>query len=291
MHPCRRQGCKGAKGCTLLRRDCTLCTHCPLYCRRQDKGRVAMTVFRPRHLSVSSVQLYLRCPAQYRARYVDGLVTPTTQPQAWGQAFHKALEALHRGEDAELAWIAAWNGCADNFRAAGQPFGPGKLHGLALLEAYRGQGLHGVKGEPEQKFILPFPSPKIPVPLLGYIDLVVPTERHFRDFKTSASHGWNETKVALEPQLHTYGWAYQKLYHHRAERALWVVFSTQRVAVDVYEAVPSPDGFRLFEQTAEAVWSGIVQQRFEGCGTCSLCRPKSAVVDGNAPAFVWEEPG
>lgn len=245
--------------------------------------------FRPRHLSVSSVQTYLRCPAQYRARYVDGLVTPTTPPQAWGKAFHTALEALHRGGDAELAWIEAWNAADLDMASSGRSFGPGKVHGLALLNLYRERGLGGVIGEPERKFRLPFPSSKIPVPLLGYIDLPVPDERHFRDFKTSSSASWTVTKVALEPQLHAYGWAYQKLYHHRAERALWVVFSTRGVTLDVYEAEPSPDGFRLFELQAEAVWRGIVDGNFEGCGSCSTCAPPAEKSTTTAPSFVWED--
>lgn len=251
------------------------------------RGGVVVTVFRPRHLSVSSVQTYLRCPAQYRARYVDRLVTPTTPPQAWGKAFHKALEALHRGEDAELAWIGAWNGYADDLRAAGQSFGPGKMHGLALLELYRERGLDGVKGEPERKFVLPFPSSKIPVPLLGYMDLPVPDERHFRDFKTSAGNSWNETKVMLEPQLHAYGWAYQRLYHHRADRALWCVFSTQRVALEVFDVQPSPDGFRAFERSAEMVWEGIVSGKYDGCGECVICSPPGEKASVNGPVFDW----
>lgn len=232
-----------------------------------------MTAFRPRHLSVSSVQTYMRCPAQFKARYVDRLVTPTTGPQAWGKAFHTALEALHRGQDAELAWLSAWNSHALDIRATGQPFGPSKMHGLELIELYRSLGLDVVQGEPERKFSLPFPSDKIPVPLLGFIDLSVPSERHFRDFKTTSGNSWNETKVALEPQLHAYGWAYQRLYHHRPDRALWVIFSTKTPMIDVYEAMPSPDGFRLFQMQAEATWQGIVSGNYEGCGACFVCTP------------------
>lgn len=242
--------------------------------------------FRPRHLSVSSVQTYVRCAAQYKARYVDRLVTPTSMPQAWGTAFHKALEALHRGQDAEMAWIKAWNAASGAFSPA--VFMPGKMHGLELLEAFRARGLDTVKGEPEQKFVLPFPSRSIPVPLLGYIDFCAPEDRHYRDYKTTSGSSWTQTKVDLEPQVHVYGWAYQKLYRHRADRALWVIFSTVSPTITPLETVPSPDGFRLFEQTAESVWRGITEGRYEGCGECDVCNPPVEKAAGNPPAFVWE---
>lgn len=241
----------------------------------------------PRHLSVSSVSLFARCAEQWRLRYVEKLVTPTTAPQAWGKAFHAALEALHRGQDAELAWLAAWNAASANFAAAGQSFGPGKQHGLELLDLYRRLGFDGVKGEPERKFVLPFPGGQIPVPLLGYIDLPIPDEREYRDFKTSGGSYWTQEKVDLDPQKETYGWAYQQLYRHRPERARWLVFSTQKVALDVFETAPSPDGFRLFERQAEAMWQRVVAGEFDGCGACATCRPPAEKAPSNPPTFDW----
>ena len=55
-------------------------------------------VFLPRHLSVSSVELYARCPAQWKRRYVDRVIDPPNRAMAWGTAFHKALEAVHASE-------------------------------------------------------------------------------------------------------------------------------------------------------------------------------------------------
>jgi hypothetical protein len=244
-----------------------------------------MSAFRPRYLSVSSVALYTKCPALYHQRYVDKLVTPTTAPQATGTAFHKALEAEHRGQDSERAWIAAYNAA----ESTGLMLTMSKSHGLALLNAYREAGYGGVKGEPERKFVLPFPSPKIPVPLLGYIDLPVPTERHYRDFKTTGTAWWTQLKVDLEPQVQAYGWAYQQIYRHRAEYALWLIFSTLTVAIEPFRATPSPDGFRLFERQAESTWQGIVEQRYDGCGECpELCKPP-VEKPSNGPTFTWRE--
>lgn len=244
--------------------------------------------FRPPHLSVSSVSLYTRCPLQWKQRYVDRVVQPSTAAQATGIAFHKALEALHRGGDAEKTWLSFSDSMTDTLAANGQALTMSKEHGLKLLSAYRKAGLHTAIGEPERKFMLPFPSRSIPVPLLGFIDLAVPTERHYRDFKTTSGRWWTQIKVDLEPQVHAYGWAYQKLYHHRAERALWCVFNTATVQLDVYETAPSPDGFRLFEQQAEATWRGIVDGQYDGCGECSTCKPRAETAQ-NGPSFSWEE--
>jgi hypothetical protein len=246
-----------------------------------------VSVFLPRHLSVSAVALYARCPAQWKRRYVDRITDPSTAAQGTGIAFHKALESLHRGEDGELAWLAA----ADNMEAllaqSGQSLTMSKEHGLKLLALYRSRGLDTARGEPERMFKLDVQMSELPVPLLGYIDLAIPSEREFRDFKTTGGTYWNAAKVALEPQVAVYGWAYQKLYHHRAERALWCVFNTATLTLDEYEAVPSPDAFRVFLQTAEMAWKGIKNARYEGCGKCSLCSPRSEKVDGSAPSFAW----
>jgi hypothetical protein len=248
-----------------------------------------MSGFRPRHLSVSSVALYARCPAQWKARYVDRLVTPTSPAQATGIAFHKALEAEHLGHDSERAWIAAANGIEDALSATGQTMTMSKADGLTLLNLYRQRGLGGMRGHPERMFSLPFPSRNIPVPLLGFIDLSLPDEREYWDWKTTGGSYWTQTKVDLEPQKEVYGWAYQQLHRHRAECARWIVFNTRTLTIDVYETVSSPDGFRLFERQAEAVWQGIVEQRYDGCGMCKeLCAPPTER-PSNGPSFDWEE--
>jgi len=248
----------------------------------------AMTRFLPRHISVSSIALFTRCPAQWKRRYVDRIVPPASAAQATGIAFHKALEAQHRGQDGALAWIAAADGVSDALAATNQTLTMSKEHGIKLLNLYRDQGLSDAIGEPERMFKLELPTPRIPVPVLGYIDLAVPSERHFRDFKTTGGKFWNATKVALEPQVAVYGWAYQRLYRHRAERALWCIFSTNTVTLDVYEVAPSLDAFRVFEQTAEMVWKAILAEQFDGCGKCSeVCKPREEKA-AEGPAFVWE---
>lgn len=246
-------------------------------------------VFLPRHLSVSSVQLYATCPAQWKARYVDRLVMPTNPPMAFGKAFHAALEAEHRGENSERALIAAWNAGDADLAASGQAMHPDKVHALTLLEAYKTRGLGGKLGVPEQKFVLRLLTPSVPVPVLGYIDLPIPERRRFREFKTTSSTTrWTYEKVMLEHQLHVYGRAYQMLYNHRVDCAEYVILGTDSVRVEVIEAEPDPNGFRLFEMAALETWRGVKAGRFGGCGVCELCRPPIEKPRA-APSFTWEE--
>lgn len=233
--------------------------------------------FRPRHLSVSSVTLYGECPARYHARYVARLAEPTSPQMTFGSAFHAALEAEHRGADSERALIDAWNAAETKYGAS--PVA-GKAHALELLNRYRALGLGGKLGEPEKKFSLRLPTPNVPVPVLGFIDLAIPERRRFREFKTTSSTSWDATRIALEYQLHVYGWAYQRTYNHRPECAEYVIFGTNAPTVELIPGYPSPDGLRLFETAAEAAWAGIVAGRFDGCGEakCVMCTPPTVSV-------------
>ncbi len=247
-----------------------------------------MIPFRPAHLSVSSVSLYERCPAQWKLRYVDKVVTPSNAPMMFGKAFHAALEAEHKGENSERALIAAWNIAESELAANGQVMHPGKAHALALLDEYKARGLGGKMGHSECRFRFMLPTASVPVPILGFIDLTIPNERTFREFKTTSGSSWTDTKIAMEHQLHVYGWAYQRIYRHRPERAEYVIFSTVTPALEVIEAVPSPDGFRLFEQVAAMAWEGITAGTFDGCSVCELCKPP-VEKPSKGPTFTWEE--
>lgn len=248
-----------------------------------------MTAYRPRMLSVSAVQLYAECGEKYRRRYVERLVTPSNPPMSFGKAFHAALEAEHRGEDSERALVTAWNLADKDLAASGQTMHPGKAHALDLLNTYRERGYGGKMGQPELRVVLSLPSPNVPVPIIGYIDLPIPERRRFREFKTTSGSSWTATKIALEHQLHVYGWMYQHTYHHRPECAEYVIFGTGAPTVEMIEGSPSPDGLRLFELAAGATWAGVVAGRFEPCGSCEICKPPTDKAS-NGPTFDWTTP-
>jgi hypothetical protein len=244
-----------------------------------------MTGFRPRHLSVSSVELYARCAAQWKRRYVNGVIDPPNRAMAWGSAFHSALEAGHNGDDAAVAWLHAWNVGRDKLALQGLSFGPGKPHGLELLDEYAERGLD-VECPAEVKFVLPFPSGNIPVPLLGYVDAFAPNDT--REYKTSAGGWWSQLRADMSHQAQVYSWVRQRMLNHRKPVRI-VVFGTRAVTIDEYIVETSPDGMRLFERLAEGVWDGIVNERFDGCGDCFVCKPGSKKRASNEASFDWGE--
>lgn len=243
-----------------------------------------MTAFRPKHLSVSSVELYARCPRQWQRHYVERIIDPPTRAMAWGIAFHKALEAVHRAEpdaDYEQTWLKTWNAMRET---VGANFWPSKAYGIDLLDAFHARGL-AVKCPTEVRFSLPFPGGKIPVPLLGYVDAFAPDDT--REYKTTKGGWWNETRAQMSHQAHVYGWARQRTLKHRRP-VRFVVFGTRTPTIDEYVVEPSPDGFRLFEQLAERVWDGIVNERFPGCGECFVCDPESTKPAADTTSFDWD---
>lgn len=242
-----------------------------------------MSIFLPRHLSVSSVGLYIECPARWKQRYVDRITTPTTAPQATGTAFHKALEAEHKGQDADLVWIAAADEANDILAATNESITMSKEHGLKLLAVFRERGM-SVVCPSEVKFVLPFPGGRIPVPLLGYVDAFAP---EFTDeYKTTGSNWWTQTKADMSPQGHVYGWVRQRVRRERRP-VRFVVFNTQKLVVDEFEVIPSPDAFRSFEAEAEGMWNAISEGKYPPCGACNLCSPPVEKPAGTGPAFAW----
>lgn len=215
----------------------------------------------PRHLSVSSVQLFARCPLAWHRRYLLGISDPPTPAMSFGRAFALAMEAHHRGQDADTAFVRA--------HAEAKNAHPGAEHGLKLLDLYRDN--FDFRGEPEVKFLLYLPDRKqVPVPIMGYMDLE--REDEVIEFKTSRNP-WTQARADAEYQSAVYGWAYQRRHRKRVQSVRYLVFSTR--TEDVQEIVTHPTGsdLRLFELAAAVTWKQASAGEFSGCGKCEVCRP------------------
>lgn len=218
----------------------------------------------PSHLSVSSVQLYARCPLAWQRRYVMGEPETPSPAMEFGRVFAAALEALHRGQDYETEFA---RGHAHSLNAQ-----PGAEHGLRLLNLYAER--FNFTGTPERKFRLHLPDTNaVPVPILGFLDLETDTE--VVEFKTSRNP-WTQARADREYQSAVYGWAFQQLHHKRPTCVRYLVFSTSTVDVQVIETHPTGDDLRLFEIAAGTVWNGITNKRFAACGKCRVCTPKAS---------------
>lgn len=219
----------------------------------------------PRHLSVSAVELYAKCPAAYERRYVHGVLDPPTAPLLFGRVFHQALEALHRGQDAEVALLRAYVADVQPLGLCGMPT---LQHGLALLEAYRQRGVE--VGEPEVKFELYLPNREaVPVPILGYIDNM--TADTVYEYKTSSAV-WDQGRVDASSQAAIYHWAFTRLRGRKPQAVRFLVFNTRSVQITEFVTYPSGAELQLFELRAAAVWRGILAGQFPPqCRECPAC--------------------
>lgn len=225
----------------------------------------------PQHLSVSSVQLYAKCPLAWKRRYFDKQPEPPSAPMSFGKAFAEALEAHHRGGDADVVFAKA-------HYATGNAY-PGVEHGLELLELYRRQ--FDLDGVPEQRFLLPLTDRvRVPVPILGYMDLE--REDEVVEFKTS-KNPWTQDRADREFQSAVYGWAFSERHGRRPKRVRYIVFSTKTVAVQEISTHPNDEVLRAFELAAAVTWNGIVRESFSGCRQCAVCRPQE-------DQYVWFRP-
>lgn len=245
--------------------------------------------YRPRFLSHSSMELYVRCPAAWQRRYVYGVIDPPTPAMAFGRCFATALEALHRGQSGNAAWM-------DTYHAARQvgelpPGSPSMEHGLELLALYQARGV--LVGEPEKRWEFRLPNQDaVPVPLMGYMDVCGPDE--VAEFKTSAAL-WDQGRVDGSMQGQLYAWAFHRLTGRKPRCVRFLVFSTSRVAMQEFEAYPASGETLLLELRAAGVWQGIRDEKFDPqckqryCAACveaGLVTPQ-AVVSGEE-LVPWE---
>ena len=49
-----------------------------------------------KHISVSQIKMFLRCPLQYKYRYIDNLKIPPTGSLLLGSSVHSSLEGNYR---------------------------------------------------------------------------------------------------------------------------------------------------------------------------------------------------
>jgi RecB family exonuclease len=229
----------------------------------------------PGHLSVSSVLTYARCPLAWRRRYVERQAEPSSPAMSFGKAFALALEAYHRGGDAETVFARAH---AEAGNAA-----PGAEHGLRLLDLYRSR--FDLAGEPERRFSLYLPArDRVPVPIVGFIDLECESE--VVEFKTSRNR-WTQARADEAYQAAVYAWAFQQRHGRRPDHVRYLVFSTRAVEVQEIVTHPGGDDLRLFELAAIAAWRGIVSRQFAGCGRCDVCKQSRPDTRRPGEVFSW----
>lgn len=203
-----------------------------------------------RHLSASSISDWLDCPLLWHGRRVAKWPEPPSVELAMGKAMHAGFEAHHRGEDAELALMRAWEevGVADLL-----PPTYALNRAFDALRAYRAYNPRDRRDRPEIRFS--FRVPGVPVPVIGFIDLLRGDEVH--EMKTGSRRRWTQQRVDESIQMSVYWLAFRSIFRHLPERGIYHVAPTQPVFLPPYplETRRTPAQLADAETLIRRVWA------------------------------------
>jgi hypothetical protein len=171
------------------------------------------------HLSYSSISSYLMCARSWRFHYLDKVPAPASGAMVFGNAVHGAVEehakCAFATERVALAdrWAWNWQKQLDRNAENGIWYAEYKNESeeslnemgqvmlsdpdtIALIDSL--QPLVVLEDQPQIERYVTLQVPGVPVPIIGYIDLIeadgVPC-----DFKTS-SRSWNQDQADSEMQ-------------------------------------------------------------------------------------------
>lgn len=218
------------------------------------------------HLSYSSISAYLTCGQNWRYRYVDKLPALTSTNLIFGSAVHAAVEAyVQMGGDITDLWHAAWvDQMAENegrvdwgVETPEELFNQGvrmltSSSTLAVLDTLHPLGHDWIERKVELRV------PGVPVPVVGYIDIVT-DDGVPGDFKTSA-RSWTQDKANGEMQPLFYLAALNQAGYERNPDwrfRHYVLVKTKEPKVQIIEHSHKPaEALWLFEMI-KSVWDAI----------------------------------
>jgi RecB family exonuclease len=169
------------------------------------------------HISVTQLKMYLRCPLQYKFRYIDNLIIPPASAITLGKTIHQTLEEnfsqkVKTQQDLPLNYLKDYFSDVWEIEAKETQFEkdekPGKIkdEGINLVSVYH--KTHSPKILPisvEEEFELEFENS--PLRLKGYIDLI-DRNKIIIDHKIK-SRSMNQQDAEQDLQLTAYYLAYK----------------------------------------------------------------------------------
>lgn len=227
------------------------------------------------HLSYSSINTWQLCPRSWAYRYVEKVPTRKSPSLVFGSCFHTTIEsylrARHRGqpEEAISIWPRVWRTetegedidwgtdtpeqlSNDGVRMFGHKDTQALLHNLQpLVEA----------GEPVIERKVELRVPGVPIPIIGYCDMVGNDGTIF-DFKT-AGRSWTQEKAEQEDQPTYYLAAMQQSRQgglafdaqRKFTHIVWTKGKNPRV--DCYTTTRSAHQMMRLICNIQMVWRGI----------------------------------
>ncbi|MFA6958357.1 MAG: PD-(D/E)XK nuclease family protein [Thermoanaerobaculia bacterium] len=240
---------------------------------------------RPAHLSVSQVNLYLRCPRAYLFRYIERREPERASIDlVFGKAVHSAIGWWV--EERLKGVVPEGTALARTFRADFTAEStidkldlddkdPAELKTLGErlvgLAAHALSAVTPVASELrfEVELIDPISRRALPVPLLGFIDLVL-EEDVIGEIKTAA----RKTSVgSYLLQLAAYRYAWRKTKNSIPRLQVIELLKTKEPDILVIEADVSDRDERWFAEVATAAYASITRDAFHPvpnylCGRC-----------------------
>lgn len=236
------------------------------------------------HLSYSSISTFLNCPKQWYMNYVLGQRSEPTITLAFGTAMHTAVQtAVRQREKARAAIFDETFDALTGEYCAADIVKHKKIARVLLGADSTKEMVNWLRSQTEDGFDiekeLRFYVPGVPVPILGYIDILlgngVPV-----DIKTSA-WDWQDDRVVgdLQAKMYVYGL-----------NALGISNTTDFIHAIMVKNTGNPRSYTLHSQhpdfrlevelAVQSVWSGIVDNAWlddtdvmdrTGCRWCTGC--------------------
>ena len=237
-----------------------------------------------KHLSYSSISSYLMCPKSWRLHYIDKVPTMTAAPLLFGSAFHDATERYIADSSATLAncWEGAW--AKQSGRKQEVNWGdetPKEVYdeGLRILGtgkvADKLNDLRARMGpEPIVERRVNLKVPGVPIPIMGYID-VITADGIPGDIKTSA-RSWGAGKAESETQSLFYLAALNQMGQPSPDNTFrhFVFTKNSRPTAQEFEHRHSDGEILWLFELIQQVWRAIEAEAFPANPTGWKCSPK-----------------
>lgn len=234
------------------------------------------------HLSYSSITTFLECPENWRRKYLLKEPTTTNPALVFGSAFHGSVElAVIPGNKIPLLdlWQANWAKQIEQpvFWGADTP----EQHsneGIRLLShktvtdaiAQIKPGIDEQGPKIERKVELHVPG--VPVPVIGYIDLIL-EDGTPADLKTSKM-SWSEAKASDSLQGLFYLAALNQAGIKTSGKFTHIIFvKTKEPKVQVLENTHGPKELFFLFEIIKRVWHSIETENFPINPTGWMCSP------------------
>ena len=254
------------------------------------------------HLSVSSVDMFLRCGEQFRRRYIEGEIIPPGIAARVGTGLHKGAEAnskekISTGHDAPLSVVqdAARDGYvkavqsgifvpAEQRSEAKTLLAQGLDDSVKLATLYREEVAPDIMPVAAEKQIVA-EVPGLSVPVLGYIDTVTDADE-IRDLK-SAGKAWPKNKPHGEHQPTVYAFLFEYIYGRKPSRFVYDILVNGKKESATYmqmETMRDEADFAAWVRIAQTVLRSISAGVFPPAAPGSfLCSPNFCGYHSSCP--------